>query len=707
MRIIGNLQHRERRTTMLARLFLPLMLILVAAAAPLPPELSDPTTNEGWVWQQIKAGIPADLNQRCATPKLDTHDTDDALWRNDCRRIRPAILAALLTRTDPASGDSPPVILRGAYIDGALDLEAAHVLGSQTALQDCWLTGDLMISDARFDGPLDLTGTLIGGRLDGSYAFIAGRLMLIGSILRQGIQAASIHVGSSAFLRHAQIGGAVVLRDARIDNQLDLGESTIAAGKPFDGERLSVGPGGLQMRKVIFGGPVDLGAADIAGEVTAEGATVPDGQTFSMQALRTHRGGLFLSDATFGGPVLLNDADVAGQVSLARAHIAADQNLDAQRLHAGAGGLNLQGVEFGGDANFNAARVDDLLDMSGTMFAPGKHLNAERVRVAGAVLARDVTFGSMASLQALSVDGVLDLRGAHLHALSLEDSDIKADLVLGGLISGSEKWAQWEPCDSPTPCLNLRNVRVVNLQDDERAWPASITLEGLTYTHLGGAGGDRQQDMRNRPVAWWRNWLQRDPVYSTQPYAQLAAVLTAAGNRDAAAAIRFFSRDRQRSELLRGCHWLQSPGLAEQPVDARPCGAARLASWLGLSALQVFVGYGIGGYGFRAVGWVLVFAFIGTVILCFAPGVRGALPIRFVAKATREPRQKSLLWCFGASLNRVLPLVTISHEFNEFFNDPKRERLYAWQQAAFGVLALCGWALGLFVVAAFSGLIQN
>jgi hypothetical protein len=55
----------------------------------------------------------------------------------------------------------------------------------------------------------------------------------------------------------------------------------------------------------------------------------------------------------------------------------------------------------------------------------------------------------------------------------------------------------------------------------------------------------------------------------------------------------------------------------------------------------------------------------------------------------------------------VLPLVTISQEFDEFFNDPQRERLHAWQHVTFGVLALCGWALGLFVVAAFSGLIQS
>jgi hypothetical protein len=75
--------------------------------------------------------------------------------------------------------------------------------------------------------------------------------------------------------------------------------------------------------------------------------------------------------------------------------------------------------------------------------------------------------------------------------------------------------------------------------------------------------------------------------------------LAAAGNRDGAADIRFFGRDRERSELLRGCTWLQKPGLLEKPDDT-PCDLRQWGPWLGMSALQVFVGYGIGNYSFRA-----------------------------------------------------------------------------------------------------------
>ena len=146
--------------------------------------------------------------------------------------------------------------------------------------------------------------------------------------------------------------------------------------------------------------------------------------------------------------------------------------------------------------------------------------------------------------------------------------------------------------------------------------------------------------------------------------------------------------------------------MVEKPDDeGRPC---RWGSWVGLSALQVFVGYGIGNYSFLAAGWAVVLAVMGVCVLWFAPGVRGVRPTYAgMAKAPRGPRQKPLLWCFGASLHRVLPLISISQEFAEFFDDPKRERLRAWQHVAFGLLALCGWALAGFVAAAFSGLIQS
>ena len=52
--------------------------------------------------------------------------------------------------------------------------------------------------------------------------------------------------------------------------------------------------------------------------------------------------------------------------------------------------------------------------------------------------------------------------------------------------------------------------------------------------------------MRDRRMEWWDDWASRDIKYSPAPYAQLAAALTSAGDRDAANEIRYLSRVRER-----------------------------------------------------------------------------------------------------------------------------------------------------------------
>jgi hypothetical protein len=51
-------------------------------------------------------------------------------------------------------------------------------------------------------------------------------------------------------------------------------------------------------------------------------------------------------------------------------------------------------------------------------------------------------------------------------------------------------------------------------------------------------------------------------------------------------------------------------------------------------------------------------------------------PRRSLSKGKRKggAQRESRVWCCGASLSGLLPVIEINKEFTEFFNDPKRER---------------------------------
>ena len=176
------------------------------------------------------------------------------------------------------------------------------------------------------------------------------------------------------------------------------------------------------------------------------------------------------------------------------------------------------------------------------------------------------------------VGGNLDLRGATLAGLDLSGASVTGDLQLGG----SHKSAVWKGNNGEPSTLNLRNTHIGNLMDAENAWPAQkhLHLDGFAFNHLGGFEGETGEEMRGRGMDWWdKNWARLDPGYSPAPYAQLAAALTSAGDRDAANEIRYLGRVRER-ETETGLAYI----------------------WSG--AVQYVAGFGIGGYTFRVLYWV-------------------------------------------------------------------------------------------------------
>ncbi|HWY86361.1 MAG TPA: hypothetical protein VNX28_06540 [Gemmataceae bacterium] len=169
---------------------------------------------------------------------------------------------------------------------------------------------------------------------------------------------------------------------------------------------------------------------------------------------------------------------------------------------------------------------------------------------------------------------------------------------------------------------------------------------------------------------WWDEWARLDLDYSPAPYAQLAAALTSAGDCDAANEIRYLGRVRER-ETESGLAYVWSGGL--QYVAG--------------------FGFGIGTYTFRVLYWVIGISLAGAALLWMT---------------VPAAKQHGPIWCFGASLARLLPVIEINKEFTAFFDDPERKRLTGWQSFIFSAIGIVvGFVLGAILIAAVSGLTQG
>src|SRR6516162_8497090 len=267
-------------------------------------------------------------------------------------------------------------------------------------------------------------------------------------------------------------------------------------------------------------------------------------------------GDLNLSDAHLKQPLLLTGSVLGGALFADRINV---ESTIALRDHA----------TFAGDVSLRGAKVGGDLDMISASFS--KTLSADGLDVHGGLFMRDhATFAGDVSLVAANV-GWLDLSSANVAGIDLSDMSGAAgsELQLRGLNwhcqetktegensgtsqatvrVGTRKWPLGEPswrkarCDGTEetlPTLILRNAHFGALQDDLDSWPPVVDLEGLRYDRLGGLRGEGSADLRRRTPEQWIDWLARDRTFSSQPYNQLATVLTAAGRRDTADAILF------------------------------------------------------------------------------------------------------------------------------------------------------------------------
>jgi hypothetical protein len=522
---------------------------------------------------------------------------------------------------------------------------------------------DLTTDHAKFGGEIDLDSAKIGGNLS-----------MDSSSLAESISADSISVGKDFIADNGKFDSNMDLDSAKIGGNISMDTSSFA--KDISADSLKVEKDLSMSDRAHFGGDIDLDSAKVGGDL-------------SMNSHATFEGKIQLHGATIGGTLDLSSSSFSKAVTADRSSVA--------------GSLFMRGqATFNGAIGLRAVKVGSNLELTGSSFA--ETLDGTRLTVGGNLLMNGgANFRDKVFLIDAKVADSIELREATLVRLDLSGADARELLVngsgwwcAGGELPAGLKVSQkadtqirpvywrlgdssWRSarCDTTPatlPTLILRNAHVETFQDSPDAWPPSMDLEGFHYERLGGSGVSGRDDLRQRPSSDWSDWLERDRTFSTQPYTQLSSVLLAAGRRSASEAIQLAGRERERNEAWAHSFW----------------------SWLWLTAFSVVAGYGIGLHTFRVLWWVLVFTLLGAAVLHYSP----------------IARRRSLAWRLGASLHRLLPLVELSKEFKDFFENPPDEdgeprNLNRFLAAYFAGQALAGWILGSFLLAAMGALTQK
>lgn len=459
----------------------------------------------------------------------------------------------------------------------------------------------------------------------------------------------------------------VRVRGSRIAGAIDLSDVDIVPALWLDASRID--------------GTFQLADARFHHVLSLEGTRIDGG--FHAQRVEINSA-LFLRDAaTVTGDVLLMGSKIDGDLSLSGSEF--DGDVKGDSLTVGGNTFIDDGATVKGVLRLPAAKLDGVWELSRSEFRG--EVFAEGLTVGHLLFARGARFIGWVDLALAHVGIDADFRDATAGRLDLSGASVGGELLLGGYF-GPTHWIcgnamhvgqpvrQWSLNDETWrsahcgrgayPELILRNTHVGALQDSEEAWPPYLDLEGLTYDRLGGSGGAGATDMRQRAPAAWRNLLERDRTFSPQPYAQLTSVLRAAGHRDIAEAIDYAGRDRERH--------------SEQAWSR----------WIWLTFLWAIAGYGVGLHTFRVLWWVLGLTLLGAIVLWRSP----------VARA------HGVLWMVAASFHRLMPLVKLNKEFEDFFDNPLPKEgggapnLSRLQVAFFSGIALAGWVLTFFLLAA-------
>lgn len=665
------------------------------------------TEGERYILQCVQDEQIADLGAKF------NEDNDPANFKNwNPERIVCGELLRWLITDKKARKHIPlkGIDIKGAWIDGGLDLECAEVK-FRFSFINCKIDGEVNLRDAS-------TRTI---EFDDSHL--------------EGFIAENINVNGSVFFRKANVQSEVLLLGAHISGQLNCtGAEFKNKAMCFIADGMKVG-GTVLFFKVMAYSEFRLLGANIGGQLNCEGAVfMNEGVCFGADYMKV-RGSVIFYKVKANGQVRFLGAHIGGQLACQESVFSSKGTcFVADRMKVvdnvflsnvkSLGEFTLAGADIGGqlicnEAVFiNAKTVLELInDESSEEKLTPQCFTAGEIKVGGYVSFSSVKAYGIVWLQGAEISGLLDCTGAEFKnekgkCFIAENMKVGSNVYFRGVKAKGEVWLQGADISGQLDCtdavfesdkvcfsaqkahvkrclilnkastkglFDLSYMKVSEFEDEVKSWPVKLVLTGFVYDDLYGNAAKIYVEDRIK-------WIRRSKDFSTQPYEQLAKVY------------RTMGREHDAREVLYAKH-----------EDLRVKGGFNWLEKLGSYVKKITMGHGYKPH--YALAFMLSFFLTGTIIFCSTDSNLGMIPSKervymdsqyaLGGVPPQYPEFNSLIY----SIDSFVPFVDL-HQEDYWLPDVRTTcgsfaRVYLWLHI------LIGWFFSAIVAASLTGLIKK
>jgi hypothetical protein len=441
------------------------------------------------------------------------------------------------------------VSLRGAHIKGQLNFNHAtlHNPGKVALCADQLVVGSHLYCQEEFT----IKGgvSLVAARVGGEVRFSASTLSNPGEV---ALRADRLVVADDMYCREGlKIDGGVSLHGAHIKGALNFSTTAIRNpdGIAIQADQLTVGSDLYCDEGFSADGMIDLTDVHVNGELNLSNATLNNPGNVALHAPRLIVDqDMFCRDKfTVNGTVCLIGAHIGGKLSFTSAHLTGARLTEKQLSHTRIEQMLIPSVEQDepkpkGDApagrslikkrrRANQAKPDneEITKEEIVSGASGLALVADGLRV-DIDMTCDAGFTSWGEirLKGARIGRNLDFSGAEVNnkeGVALNAEDMQAERML-------------MPARCKAGRINLRNGKMVELDDKWGVQPDQIDITGLSYETL-----IPPRDPKTR-----LEWLAKN-AYEPQPYDQMARSYLRLGYEDSARKVQLAREKRRRDTL--------------------------------------------------------------------------------------------------------------------------------------------------------------